>query len=585
MIKGFDIRRQKQLAWGLLVLVMLVYAVEMSHQAVLRYDTFKATAFDLGNMDQVIWNTLHGRLFQFTNQAIDWYGPPTRLAIHFEPIILPLSLLYLFHADPRILLVFQTLVLTTGALPVFLLTRKYLAEWPLLAPLMVIAYLLSPALLGLNIFDFHPYALATPLLLYALLALTYRRYGWMLLCCVLACACKEDVPLNVAMLGLLVIWKYKLPRLGLVLFFGGLLWSFVAFEIIIPYFYPGAQGNNFWYRYLVLGSTPRDAIINILTHPWIIFTTFLTIDRFYYLAGLFRSAGFLSLLAPEWLLPALPSIAVNALSTDTLTYSGVFHYNATIIPFVAIAAIHGTRRLITTWQVWRGERTVKVSFASATVDQTGRAGQGTGGSKRVEAWGKKGPRAVWGFIERTTQRVAQIAWCSQVIAFVRKKWAAFVVWSLFQWRRFSERMVPLAKSLPVHNLQWVAFAWLMAMLGLNLLITGPVLNYFWADHSPGSREQHIQLLLNKIPPDASVSASDDLNPHLSERQYIFVFPSFTDNTHNFSAQYIVVDLDNVLPQERNDVTNELNQLVRSGQYTIIGHAESVLLLEKVAHSG
>src|SRR2546421_3823755 len=51
-------------------------------------DTFKATAFDLGNMDQVMWNTIHGRLFQFTNQAIDWYGPPTRLAIHFEPIIL-----------------------------------------------------------------------------------------------------------------------------------------------------------------------------------------------------------------------------------------------------------------------------------------------------------------------------------------------------------------------------------------------------------------------------------------------------------------------------------------------------------------
>ena len=82
--------------------------------------------------------------------------------------------------------------------------------------------------------------------------------------------------------------------------------------------------------------------------------------------------------------------------------------------------------------------------------------------------------------------------------------------------------------------------------------------------SRGSREQHIQLLLNQIPPDASVSASDDLNPHLSEWQYIFVFPSFTDSTHNFSAQYIIVDLDNVLPQSRNDVTSELNQLRHSG---------------------
>ena len=173
-MKRFDQRSQERIAWGLLILVIVVYAVEMSHQAVLRYDTFKATAFDLGNMDQVLWNTIHGRFFQFTNQAIDWYGPPTRLAFHVEPIILPLSLLYLFHADPRILLVFQTLALVSGALPVFLLTRRYLREWPILAALMATAYLLSPALIGINVFDFHPVALATPLLLYAVLALTYK---------------------------------------------------------------------------------------------------------------------------------------------------------------------------------------------------------------------------------------------------------------------------------------------------------------------------------------------------------------------------------------------------------------------------
>src|SRR6266571_5108680 len=281
-LKRFDVHRQLWIAWILLILFMLVYMLEMSHQAVLRYDTFKATAFDLGNMDQVLWNTIHGRWFQFTNQAIDWYGPPTRLAIHVEPILLPLSLLYAFHADPRILLVFQTLALAAGALPIFLLTRKYLPEWPLLAPLMTVVYLLSPALLGLNIFDFHPISLATPLLLYAVLALTYKRYGWFIVACVLASACKEDIPLAIAMLGLFVIWKYKLPRLGLTLAVGGLLWSFIAFGIVIPHFYPGAQHNNFWYRYEALGSSPGEAVVNVILHPWLLFTTFITLDRVYY---------------------------------------------------------------------------------------------------------------------------------------------------------------------------------------------------------------------------------------------------------------------------------------------------------------
>src|SRR5437016_988363 len=363
MVKRFDIHRQRQIAWWLLIMVMLVYALEMSHQAVLRYDTFKATAFDLGNMDQVIWNTIHGRWFQFTNQATDYYGPPTRLAVHFEPIILPLSLLYLFYADPRILLVFQTLVLVSRAFPVFLLTRQYRPEWPILAALMVVAYLLSPALLGINIFDFHPISLATPLLLYAMLALDHKRYGWFILACILAAMCKEDVPLTIAVLGLFLIWKYKLPRLGITLTIGGLLWSFIGFSII-SHFYPGAQHNNFWYRYQALGSSPGEAIMNLIIHPWLFFTTFVTLNRLYYLASLFRSTGFLSLLAPEWLLLALPGLAVNLLSTDSLSYSGVYHYNAGIIPFVMLSAIHGTRRLISLWQGWRGEKSENITLQS-----------------------------------------------------------------------------------------------------------------------------------------------------------------------------------------------------------------------------
>src|SRR5438046_9117796 len=102
MLKQFrlDIHRQQQLAWWLFLVVVGVYALEMSHQTVLRYDTFKATAFELSNMDQVLWNTFHARLLQFTNQAIDWYRAPTSLAIHVEPILLPLRLLYAFQAVP-----------------------------------------------------------------------------------------------------------------------------------------------------------------------------------------------------------------------------------------------------------------------------------------------------------------------------------------------------------------------------------------------------------------------------------------------------------------------------------------------------
>ncbi len=599
-IKLSQVRNQQRIAWGLLIVFMLIYAVDMSYQAVLRYETFQATAFDLGNMDQVLWNTIHGRLFQFTNQAIDYYGPPTRLAIHFEPIILPLSLLYLFHADPRILLVFQTLVLVTGAVPVFLLTRKYLPGWPLLAAIMAGAYLITPGLLGLNIFDFHPIALATPLLLYAVLALEYKRYIWFIIACILAAACKEDVPLAVAGLGILVIWKYKLPRLGAVLIVGGLLWSLIAFKVVIPHFYPGLQANNFWYRYEELGSSPGVAIGNILLHPWILFTTFITLDRLYYLFGLVRSTGFLAVLAPEWLIPALPSLAVNLLSTDPLLYSGVYHYNAVIIPFVMIASLHGIRRFITIWQGWRG--TEQANFLES--EGQGSAPQNGRGKVRVDPAGgdpypvrnRTGESYGIGAATNAMNRLSTVVALGRAIpiyAFARtpipalsRRIASTVQtrltrltlprWRKTQWQRFSAQMKPIATAISIARLQWVLVTWIMLMAVLNYLIIMPTLNSFWPDHTPGSREQQIQQLLDMIPPDASVSASDDLNPHLSERQLLAVFPSVClDSTCTHTVEYVIVDLNSLTIENRAAATSELNALSR--QFRLVARKAGVEL--------
>jgi uncharacterized membrane protein len=607
MFKRFahDNRTQLYAAWVLLILLMLAYALDMSLQTIWRYETFKATAFDLGNLDQVMWNTIHGRWFEFTNRAIDYFGPPTRLAVHFEPIIVPLSLLYVFGADPRILLVFQTLVLVVGALPVFLLTRHFLPQWPLLAPAMAFAYLLSPALLGVNLFDFHPVSLATPALLFALLALTHKRYGWFLLACLIAAASKEDVPFVIGMLGILLIWKYKLPRLGTLLLVGGFLWGLIAFEVIIPHFYPGAQSNNFIYRYAALGNSPSQIILNLLLHPWLIFTTFFTLDRLYYLIGLFRSTGFLSLLAPEWLLGALPNLAVNLLSTDSLTYSGVYHYNAAIIPFVMFSAIQGTRRLTLIWQRWRGESSACVAnptdavravslnaegarmlAATAPRNHLSRIGTPFAGvlaavGDRLSGFASALPGVATIAGRAGQAHVPTVHLPIGVASGLERAKRRLEDNSARQWQGFSERMIPLAKSIALPRLQWIVLAWIVAMALLNFLIAAPELNIFWADHAPDARDQHINQLLSLIPPTASVSASDNLNPHVSERQGLAVFPQITYDTptaSNVAVQYIVVDLDAILPEDRVSTANELDHLERSGQYIVVTRAEGVVLL-------
>ena len=559
---------------------MLFYAVWMSDQVVLRYDTFVATAFDLGNMDQAIWNTLHGRPFQFTNHGSNWYGYPIRLAQHVEPIIFLLSLLYAFHADPRILLIFQTLALASGALPVFLLTRKFVPVWPLLASLMAAAYLFSPALIGENVFDFHPVTLVTPLLLYAILALTYRRYAWFVICCILAAACKEEIPIVVALLGLMVIWKYKLPRLGILLLIGGIIWSALAFLVIEPHFNIGAQNNNFWYRYAILGSSPKAAIVNILLHPWLLFTTYFTLSRFYYVINLLRSAGFLALLGPEWLVPILFSLAINLLSMEIFEYSGVYQYNAAIIPFMMIAAIHGSRRLTLLWYSWRGEpkklellreANVLIVPARQTIDVQP--------AHRIPI--------VTSILQALQYRIEAMRMAIVKHAVIQRMLATLRSHFIKSSESFHARGTNLAQWLPVSLFQSCCLLWIVGMITLNYFIMLPWLNIFWAKHRPGNREQHIAQLLAMIPPDAPVSAGGNINPHLTERQYVTVFPELTIATmaigRSIPVQYVIIDLYNVSPEDQSKSAfflNTFNWIERSHQFRILGQAEGVILLER-----
>lgn len=575
----FSLSLQKRIAWLLLIIFIVVYSVVLCEQSILRYTTYVATAFDLGNMDQATWNTLHGHLFEFTNRSDNWYGAPIRLAQHVEPIFLLLAPLYLFFADPRTLLIVQTLAIAAGAIPVFILARKSLPTLPLFAPLMVLGYFLAPATLGENIFDFHPVTLVTPLLVYAVLALTYRRHVWFVILCILVAACKEEMGAVVALLALLAIWKYQIPRLGTAVFIGGILWSAIAFLIIIPHFNVGAQSNNFWYRYEALGATPTAAIFNILRRPWLLFGVLITTDRFYYIASLLRSTGFIALLAPEWLLPTLPSLAINLLASASYQHNGIYHYHAAIIPFVVIAAIQGFRRF---YYFWYGAR--------VETDEQELLREDVVLGRTTHAAGKPVPVIASVLIFLWTLVVRIWSWLVKVwnVLVQRLRLSTLLDAARRRLHLLRERIVELARWLPVSWLQAIFAVWVIAMIVLNITLSWPLLNSFLATHSPGAREQHIQQLLDMIPPDAVVSAGGNINPHLTERRYVTVFPVLTVRTftpgQDKLVDYVIVDLDNASPENKaysDNFLDVLNQLQRTGEFRPIAQADGVILLVRV----
>src|SRR2546428_2893455 len=122
------------LATGLVMLLAVAFSAFFIVYLTTKHAVYLTNAEDLGNMDQAIWSVLHGQLLRQTvcNTVSDTncysFAGITRLAIHFEPILFPVSLLYLIWPHPRTLRIVQTLVVASGAFPAFWLARLRLGS-------------------------------------------------------------------------------------------------------------------------------------------------------------------------------------------------------------------------------------------------------------------------------------------------------------------------------------------------------------------------------------------------------------------------------------------------------------------------
>jgi uncharacterized membrane protein len=338
--------------WPGLVLALLIagYVAYFGTLTVQKHNAFLSTAFDLGNVDQAVWNTRHGRPFALTNIQ----GLENRLGTHVEPILLPVSLLYFLWSDPRALLLLQTLVIGLGAWPVYLLARRQWADGEagkrlpghLAALVFALAYLLFPALQSANYFDFHAVALAPTFFLFALYFLETERWGAFALFSLLTMSCKEDAPLLVLMLGFYALLVRRRPWIGLATMACSLAWFGLAVGWIMPHF--DTRGvSPLANRYAYLGDGPAEMAMTMLTRPGLVLERLVTGQSLAYLRDLLAPTAFLSLLAPQVLMLALPSLAVNLLSTDGFMHQlEGFHYGAPLAPIAVASAAYGAGWLV-----------------------------------------------------------------------------------------------------------------------------------------------------------------------------------------------------------------------------------------------
>jgi uncharacterized membrane protein len=285
----------------------------------------------------------------------------SRLGAHVDPILVLFAPLWWIWPSPDMLLVVQAIAVAVGAVPVFWLARKHLRSAR--AGLgFACAYLLYPATGWLTLNEFHPVALATPLLLFAFWYLDEDRLLPFVLFAIAASACKEEIALVVAGFG---IW-YALSKRrwlagGAIALVGG-AWAAVAIAVIIPHYNDGAE-SDFYGRYSEVGGSAAGILKTTVTDPLRIADAAFGARDLRFLLQLVAPLAGLCLLSPLVLIAAVPELAINLLSATTTQTSIHFHYTAGLIPVLVIAAVFGAKHL-SRWTVAVSTVVVAASLAA-----------------------------------------------------------------------------------------------------------------------------------------------------------------------------------------------------------------------------
>lgn len=308
-----------------LVLALLVslYAAVVGPETVRQHQKLETRAYDMGALENVFWNSVHGRPFE------NAFAGGSHLGLHASFIYAVLFPVYAAIPKTETLLWAQTLLLALAAVPLFLLARRRLGDG--IALVLGALWLWHPALAGANFYDFHELAFAPVLFFAAALALDARRPGLLALACVLLVSVKEDQTLLVAGLGLYALLSGR-RREGIALVAGGAASFFLLTRVVIPHFAGGPSSYDWYYDELLPGGgSATDLAIAVLSHPGRALLIALKPAKLLYVAQLLGPLAFLPLLSPGALALVAAPLGLALLATRPYLTQIGFHYALAVL--------------------------------------------------------------------------------------------------------------------------------------------------------------------------------------------------------------------------------------------------------------
>jgi uncharacterized membrane protein len=345
-----------------------VFLAAYTLASVLRYQRFGSPSYDLGIFTEAVKAYAHLRAPVVPIKG-DGYNI---LGDHFSPILALLAPVFRLFPSAVTLLFAQAALFAWSTGVVSDTAARFLGRARGLC--VGTAYGLSFGLQRAVDVDFHEIAFAVPLLAVVCRQLLLRRWhraAWWALPLLLV---KEDLGLTVAAVGILLLWLGRRWWTGTILLAAGLAGTALAIWWIIPHFNPAGH-FDYW------SKAPHHGWWQAAWQPISRLQTWKTIAWTVCITGLLAVRSPLAILA-------LPTVAWRMASTNDAFWGTGWHYSATLMPIVFLAAVDTADRIGTTRRLWlrqAADRTITSLPAVALACCAGMT-YGIGDLARADAW-------------------------------------------------------------------------------------------------------------------------------------------------------------------------------------------------------
>ncbi|OGI07758.1 MAG: hypothetical protein A2Y40_09310 [Candidatus Margulisbacteria bacterium GWF2_35_9] len=303
-------------------------------QKICIYYGFHIGFADLYYFDNSVWNLIHG------NGLFLSYFNKSYFADHFYPYLYLLAPLYIIKPTPLWNYLFHAMILTAMTYPILDIAKHRFGKKGMIFTLILLIG--TYTFRRQNMQDLHGDILMASFLAWIIHSFYFSNDKRAFLLTLLLPFAKENFIIVSFFIGLYFIFVRKNMKMGVII----LSYSIVFFLFLIKLFIPHFNTSDYRHlaRYSYLGNALSEQVRTIIFKPYILLLELLNAYKIAYVLLIFLPIIFLPLFSP-YILLSIGVFAQNLLAITKTTCDLSTHYQAPLIPILAIASIDGLYRL------------------------------------------------------------------------------------------------------------------------------------------------------------------------------------------------------------------------------------------------